>query len=168
VLPLFEVVWSVLTLVPVPPDREHLLTPVVRWLRGRGAATSAAELLTALSGLQIKVEAAASALEGYDLTVCPTLAGTRAAVGSFAGAGEPADDFAAQARFSPYCAPFNLTGAPAISLPVGATADGLPVGAMLAAAPGADGLLLDAAGAVEEALPWSDRHPAIWYAGPGS
>jgi amidase len=168
VLPLFEVVWSVLTLAPVPPDRERLLTPVVRWLRGRGAATSAGELMAALAGLQAQVEAATARLSGYDLSLCPTLAGARAEVGAFVAAGSPADDFAAQARFSPYCAVFNLTGAPAVSLPVGATADGLPVGAMLTAAPGADALLLDVAAAVEEARPWSHRHPEIWYDPPGS
>jgi amidase len=167
VLPLFEVVWAVLTLAPVPPEREHLLTPVVRWLRERGAATSAAQLMAALTGLQQQVEAAAARLSGIDLTLCPTIAGTHAEVGAFVAAGTPADDFAAQARFSPYCAVFNLTGAPAVTLPVGATADGLPVGAMLAAAPGADRLLLAVAAAVEEARPWSHRHPAIWDDGPG-
>jgi amidase len=167
VLPLFEVVWAALTLWPVPAERVELLLPLTRWLRARGEATSAAELMDALAGLQTMVRTAMARLAACDLVLCPTVAGTRAEVGAFTAAGGPADDFAAQARFSPYCAVFNLTGGPAISLPVGSTADGLPVGAMLAAAPGADPLLLATAAAVEGARPWSHRHPAIWYDGPG-
>jgi amidase len=162
---LFETVWAVLAGWPLPPEAEDLLTPVVRWLRGRAAATSALDLVGALAGLQARVEIATARLAGVDLTLCPTLAGTRAAIGAFTSAGGPADDFAAQARFSPFCAAFNVMGAPAISLPVGETPDGLPVGAMLAGRPGADRLLLSTAAALEQALPWSHRHPAIWDTG---
>jgi amidase len=160
VFDLFGTVWSVLTgALPLPPGADDLLTPLVRWLRARAAASGALDLVGALGGLQARVEIATARLAGVDLT---TLAGTRAASGAFTAAGA-ADDFAAQARFSPFCAPFNLLGAPAISLPVGETPDGLPVGAMLAAKP--DRLLLSVAAAVERARPWSHRHPAIWDAG---
>jgi len=165
VFELFLTVWAVLAGWPLPPGSEELLTPVVRWLRARASATSALDLTAALAGLQARVETATVRLAGVDLTLCPTLAGTRAAIGAFTSAGGPADDFTAQARFSPFCAPFNLMGAPAISLPAGETADGLPVGAMLAGKPGADVLLLSVAAAVERARPWSHRHPAIWDAG---
>jgi amidase len=162
VFPLFEVVWAALSAVPLPPDGETLLTPLVRWLRDRGTTLTAGDLTAALTGLQYQVERAAARLAAHDLTLCPTLAGTRAAVGEFTAAGDPAEDFAMQARFSPYCAVFNLLGAPAIQLPVTVTAAGLPVGAQLAAAPGADRRMLAVAAAVERALPWSGRHPAIW------
>jgi amidase len=165
VFDLFATVWSVLSGWPLAPEAEELLTPLVRWLRARARATSALDLTAALSGLQARVEIATARLAGVDLTLCPTLAGTRASIGAFTAAGGPADDFAAQARFSPFCAPFNLLGAPAIALPVGETPDGLPVGAMLAGTPGADRLLLSVAAAVERARPWSHRHPAIWDAG---
>jgi amidase len=163
VLPLFEVVWSVLAGWPLPPGTEELLTPLVRWLRGRALTTSAMDLTGALVGLQARVATATARLAGVDLTLCPTLAGTRAAVGAFTAAGGPADDFAAQARFSPFCAPFNLMGAPAIGLPVGRTDDGLPVGVMLAGKPGADRLLLAVAAGIERERPWADRHPAMWH-----
>jgi amidase len=165
VFDLFLTVWAVLAGWPLPPEAEESLTPLVRWLRGRAAATPALELVGALAGLQARVEIATARLAGVDLTLCPTLTGTRAAVGAFTSAGGPADDFTAQARFSSFCAAFNLIGAPAISLPVGETPDGLPVGAMLAGRPGADHLLLSVAAALEQALPWSHRHPAIWDAG---
>jgi amidase len=177
VLPLFETVWAVLAALPPPRGgSEEAFTPLVRWLRGRARTASAMDLSLALAGLQARVATATTRLDRVDLTLCPTIAGTGAPIGAFAGAGSsrsvaeggdggPAEDFAAQARFSPYCAAFNLLGAPAISLPLGATADGLPVGAMLAAAPGADRLLLGVAGAVERERPWSQNHPEMWHAG---
>jgi Asp-tRNA(Asn)/Glu-tRNA(Gln) amidotransferase A subunit family amidase len=79
-----------------------------------------------------------------------------------AAAGSPEQDFAAQARFSPYCAADNLTGQPAVSLPLGVCPDGAPVGIMLAARPGADGLLLTVSGQLERVTRWADRHPPVW------
>ena len=57
---------------------------------------------------------------------------------------------------------FNLTGQPAVSLPLGWTADGLPVGVMLAGRPAGDAALLSVAAQVEAAAPWRLRRPACW------
>ncbi len=56
--------------------------------------------------------------------------------------------------------PFNLTGQPAISLPVH-WAEGLPVGVQLAAAYGREDLLIRVAAQLEMALPWADRAPPL-------
>ena len=61
----------------------------------------------------------------------------------------------------PFSAVFNITGQPAISLPLGVTADGLPVGVQLVAHPGREDLLLTLAAGLEEALPWADRVPPV-------
>jgi amidase len=169
VLPLFETVWAVLAALPPPRGgSEDAFTPLVRWLRDRAHRASAMDLSLALGGLQARVATATTRLAGVDLTLCPTIAGTGAAIGVFSGEGDPAADFAAQARFSPYCAGFNLLGAPAISLPVGATPDGRPVAAMLAGRMGSDAVLLGVAAAVERERPWSHNHPEIWHARPHS
>ena len=60
-----------------------------------------------------------------------------------------------------YCMPYNMTGFPAISLPLGMTSDGLPFGIQLGAGPGREDLLLRAASRIEEAMPWSGRTPPI-------
>jgi len=156
----FETLWAAMaTQSLVPPGREDRLQPLTRWMRERGARVSAAQLFADLSAIQAEVRRALRSLAGFDLLLSPTLAAPQAPIGYFTGAGDPAEDFARQKRFSPYCAAYNVTGQPAVSLPVGRTDDGLPVGAMLAARLGADALLLSVAAAVEQIHPLT-REPA--------
>ena len=56
-----------------------------------------------------------------------------------------------------YTAPFNISGQPAISLPMHWTEDGLPVGVQLVAAYGREDQLLQVAAQLEQAAPWADR-----------
>jgi amidase len=56
---------------------------------------------------------------------------------------------------------FNLTGQPAISLPLGVSASGLPIGVQVVARFGREDLLLRLAGVFEQAMPWRARRPGI-------
>jgi amidase/aspartyl-tRNA(Asn)/glutamyl-tRNA(Gln) amidotransferase subunit A len=56
--------------------------------------------------------------------------------------------------------PYNCTGQPAISLPLAMHSSGLPIGIQLVGAPRAEGVLLEVAAQLEEAMPWRDRRPA--------
>jgi amidase len=159
----FETVWRALALAaPVPPEREASLQPLPRWLRERGREVEVSQLMVALATLQAGVREGARRLAGVELLLSPVLAVPQAPVGWFAAAGGPAADFARQKQFSPYCATYNLTGQPAVSLPVATSPAGAPVGVMLAAVPGADGLLLQVAAQLERAMPWAGRHPPPW------
>jgi amidase len=162
--PMFETLWYALALSPVPPEREEELLPLTRWLRERGAAIGAVGLMNALTGLQVAVREALRGLQRFDLLLSPTLAAPQAAVGWFTATGHPAEDFERQKRFSPYCAYYNVTGQPAVSLPVGSTSDGMPVGAMLVGRLGEDETVLAAAAQLEPGMAWHERHPAIWRA----
>lgn len=58
-------------------------------------------------------------------------------------------------------APFNVTGSPALSVPVGFSKAGLPLGMQLVGAPFTEALVYRVAHAYEQATHWADRHPAL-------
>lgn len=159
----FETVWSALAvLTPVLPQDEERLLPLTRWLRERGRAQSAPELMGALAFLRILSRAAVAASETYDVVLTPTLAQLPAMVGGLRNDADPAADFEAQKRFTPFTATYNVTGQPALSLPLHWTEEGLPVGVQLVGRPGDEATLLSLAAQLEAAAPWAHRRPDCW------
>ena len=75
-----------------------------------------------------------------------------------ATAGEWMDAVFARMSFTPLA---NLTGQPAIRLPLGQAGDGMPLGVMLTAQTLREDLLLAVGAALEQAMPWSARRPAV-------
>jgi amidase len=65
------------------------------------------------------------------------------------------------ARMTPFTGVFNLTGQPAVSVPVGFDGDGLPLGAQLVGRPGAEDVLYALAGQLERSQPWAQRRPPV-------
>ena len=61
----------------------------------------------------------------------------------------------------PFTYPFNLTGLPAASIPVGFTAAGLPVGLQIVGRRNNDRTVLAASAALEAAAPWADQKPPL-------
>ncbi len=61
----------------------------------------------------------------------------------------------------PFTAVFNVTGQPAISLPLAMSSDGLPIGVQIAAGHGREDLLIRLALQLEEAMPWAGRRPPV-------
>ncbi len=162
-VPVFETCWAVLTaLSVVPPEREHLLRPLTRWLTERGRAVSGPEFGLAIGAMRRFAATALAALAPYDAVLTPTLATPPLPVGALRDDDDPAADFAAQKDFTPWTSAWNVTGMPAVSLPLHWTGSGLPVGVMLAARPAEEELLLSLAAQVEAAAPWSDRRPPGW------
>jgi len=96
----------------------------------------------------------------HDLLVTPTVGAPPPELGWFTAAG-PAEEGARIASFIPYTAQFNMTGQPAVSLPLHWTPGGLPVGVQLVAAYGREDLLIRVASQLEQAAPWNDRHPPV-------
>ena len=96
------------------------------------------------------------------MILTPALAQTPRLVGQLLNEAEPAADFEAQKRFTPFTAPYNMTGQPAISVPLHWTAMSMPIGVQLVGRPFAEVTILSLAGQLERAQPWAHRRPVIW------
>ncbi|WP_049569158.1 amidase [Nonomuraea sp. SBT364] len=160
--PLFDQIFGVLAANPLSPQRERQLHPLTRFVRERASAQSAWAVLGTLGQLQNAARSAMRSLSGVDLVLTPVLARVSAPMGYFTEPDDPADQLERQRQFSPFCSPYNLTGQPAMSLPLGWSHDGLPIGVMLAGRPGADATVLAVAAQLEAERPWKDRHPPLW------
>jgi len=164
-VPAFETVWSVSACgVPIDRSREHLLRPLTRHLRARGMAISGPQFSNALGALNVHARRAIEATAQLDAVLTPTLAQLPRPVGWFDADGDPAADFERQKRYTPYTSMYNMTGQPAISLPLHVSADGLPIGMQLVGRPRGEAALLALAAQLEAAAPWRDRRPPIWTA----
>jgi amidase len=149
------------TLAPIAPEQETELLPLTRYLRGEGMKLSAADLLLHEGILQASVRVGLRALSGYDAILTPTVALPPRPVGWFDEV-EPAENFVRQTQFTPWTALYNLSGQPAVSVPLYWSADGLPIGVMLAGQMAAEGTLISLSAQLEAARPWQDKHPPIW------
>ena len=90
---------------------------------------------------------------GFDILVTPTLAGPPPRIGHLAGA----DGTRHLIEILAFTSQFNLTGQPAISLPLHWSASGLPMGVQFVAAPFREDVLVRLASQLEEAMPWRDK-----------
>jgi len=95
---------------------------------------------------------------GFDVLVTPTIAIPPPEIGWL---GDPDGGIARILSVIPYTPAYNLTGQPALSLPLHWTSDGLPVGVQFVAAAGREDLLLRLAAQLEQARPWADRRPPV-------
>jgi amidase len=128
--------------------------------RRAGKALTAVAYLQARQWLGMWARRMADWWTEHDLLVTPTLGALPPELGWFTAAG-PEQEGARIAGFIPYTAQFNMTGQPAVSLPLHWTASGLPVGVQLVAGYGREDLLVRVASQLEQAAPWADRHPAL-------
>lgn len=154
----FDAIWTTgAASLPLPPEAGALLTPLTRWLRERGRRVTGVQYAAALADAQRLEFDTKQAWAGLDAVLTPTLAQPPAFVGGLRDDADPAADFAAQTRFTPWTSVANLTGRPSVSLPlVRAEVEGatLPIGVMLTGRRGHDAALLRLAAQLEAAHPW--------------
>jgi len=159
----FEAVWSTLAgLAPVPPDLEGDLMPLTRWLRQRAAEYDAVQLAGAVSAMRMVARQTVTSSRDVDVVLTPTLAQLPAPIGGIRNDGDPAADFEAQKRFTPFTSPYNISGQPAVSLPLGWSHGGLPIGMQLVGKPWGEATIISLAGQLERATPWHERRHDLW------
>jgi amidase len=160
---MFETLWAVeFASLPVPPEAEDGLRPLTKWLRARGRTASALDVWSALATLRSTARQELERTAQYDAVLTPTLAQPPAKVGGLRNDEDPAQDFDNQKRFTPFTAPYNMSGQPAVNIPLHWTEENLPIGIMLVGRPGDEVTLLRIAAQIEAAEPWVQRKPDIW------
>jgi amidase len=128
-----------------------------------GQTVTAVQYLDALDALHTWTRGLTSWWEGHDVLVLPTMPVLPTPLGAFAGTPDnPLEGLALSTAVVLFTAPFNISGQPAISLPLHWTEDGLPVGVQLVAAYGREDLLIRVAAQLEVAAPWAGRTPPIF------
>ena len=100
--------------------------------------------------------------EGYDLLVTPTIAVPPYELGFLDASPEnPLESLLKAGAVTPYTGAYNMSGQPAVSLPLHWSAEGLPIGVQLGAAYGREDVLLRVGSQLETAQPWADRRPPV-------
>ena len=129
-----------------------------------GKRYSAIDLLNAMTHCNVVSRQVGAFFEKVDVLVTPTIARLPAPLGELNQnrEGMTAMEWTRQIfSYVPFTPVFNVTGQPAISLPLHWSADGLPVGVQIAGRFGEEATLLCLAAQLEQARPWAARRPPI-------
>ncbi len=145
---------------PVPDSK---LEPLTRAMIGHVRDYQPTQAVSALGYLRTKAREVVSWWSDHDVLVTPTTATPAVPIGALdPDPGQPPEDTLRKSTdFVPFTPPFNVTGQPAISLPLHQTGGGVPVGVQFVGPPAGEELLLSLAGQIERAAPWTDRRPAL-------
>lgn len=158
----FRMIWQAgASNIPAEGDALGLLEPLTQWLIARGRELSARQLVDALSNLTAFERSVIEQFAHVDAVITPTLALTPRPVGWY-DSEDGERNFAQQVQYTPFTSFVNVSGLPAITLPVYQTADGLPMGIQLIGRPGGEATLLSIGAQLERRLHWQRRHPAVW------
>jgi amidase len=140
-----------------------MVEPLTRELYEDGKKMSAAELVALLGRMRSLARRVVAFWNDYDVLVTPTLAQLPLEIGALQpGPGEPATSMLEKSGdFTPFTPMFNVTGQPAISLPMHMSAEGIPIGVHLIGPPAGEELLLSLSAQLETAAPWKERRPEL-------
>ncbi|HVJ99179.1 MAG TPA: amidase [Acidimicrobiia bacterium] len=123
------------------------------------AEIDAAAYVRGIADMHRWTRAAVSWWDDYDILLTPVCAEPPPELGDLI---RPETNGSRLLPFAIFTAPFNVTGQPAMSVPLHWTASGLPVGVQMVAAPYREDVLFRLAGQLEQAQPWADRRPPVF------
>lgn len=144
----------------VEPDE---LEPMNRVLAELGRGVTASQWLRGLEAVQAYARDVCAWWEeaGHDLLVTPTLPDLPPRLGELGPDQDGMELLVKVGGWAGFTLPFNVTGQPAVSLPLHWSEEGLAVGVQLVAAPWREDVLLRVAAQLEAVRPWRDRHPTV-------
>jgi amidase len=160
--PAFRTVWQAgAANLPLEGAQLDEVEPLTRWLVEVGRSLSARELGAALAWLAGFERRFIARVSHVDAVLTPAMALTPRPVGWY-DAEDGERNFAQQVLYTPFTSMVNVSGLPAIVLPVHVTAEGLPMGVQLIGRPGREDVLLAIGAQLERRLHWERRHPPAW------
>ncbi len=126
-----------------------------------GAPLSATDYFAATEEMQKWARGVSAWWTDHDVLIVPTSPEPPVPLGTIAPTNDDPFVGARMGRLSTFTAPFDVTGQPAMSLPLHWNDDGLPIGVQLVAAYGREDVLLRLGAQLEAARPWSARRPPV-------
>ncbi|MFD1714079.1 amidase [Amnibacterium flavum] len=163
----FRTIWQAgAAALPLDDTQLGLVEPLTAWLVREGRALPVVRLVEALSALaQFERDLIRTwfGTEGarVDAVITPALAMTPRPIGWY-DAEDGDRNFAQQVEYTPFTSFVNVSGLPAVTLPVSVTAEGLPMGVQLIGPPGGEATILSIGRQLERVLQWQRRHPPQW------
>jgi amidase len=149
--------------IPIEGEQLQQVEPLTRWLVETGRRIGARDLAAALGWLTKYERRLIRQLDRFDAVLTPSLAMPPRPIGWY-DAEDGMRNFGQQVQYTPFTSFVNVSGLPAITLPVHVTGSGLPMGVQLIGRPGGEDVLLAIGAQLERRLHWEQRHPPQWYA----
>jgi amidase len=141
---------------------EEDVEPLTWALVAIGRSLNGGQYLKSVQELQKIARTMATVFDDVDVLLTPTLGEPPLALGSFdSPADNPLAGLFRAASFVPFTPPFNVTGQPAVSLPLHWNGAGLPIGVQFAGRYGDEETLISLSAQLEKARPWADRRPTV-------
>jgi amidase len=137
------------------------LEPMPAAMVAAGRAASAVDLVRATDAFAAWSRHIAAAWAGFDILLSPTMAIPPPPLGTLSGDQPLEQCFPGWGAMSGFALPFDVSGQPAISLPLHWSDAGLPIGVQLVAGYGREDVLFRLAGQLEQARPWSAKRPPL-------
>ncbi len=164
-LDVFAVLWQVGPRL-YPVEDLSLLTPLNRALAEAAERTPSHVYELANLRLQSFARGIVEFCLGFDAVLTPALAKPPVPIGWIFEPDDPWEQFRRGGEFTPFTPVLNVTGQPAISVPMGFTEGGLPLGIQLIGRPAGEAALLRLAAQLETARPWADLRPGTFAEAP--
>jgi amidase len=145
------------------PATAESVEPLTWSLAETGRLVSGVAFADAVDGLRDLSRVLQGWWADYDILITSTIPELPPTLGQFGA--EPDNPLAGVFRATPVVGntmPFNITGQPAVSLPMAMSDSGLPIGVQLVGAFAREDHLLAVAAQLEVAAPWADRRPPVW------